>query len=108
MLHALSHIQPPTPVKTDNATASSFFNKTLKAKRSKSWNMRYFWLLDRITQKQFLVYWDKGLNNFADYFTKHFCPSHHQKIRSTYILKGHHLQLTSRWSILPPRVCSNT
>ena len=34
------------------------------------------------------MYWDKGLNNYSDYFTKHVSPSYHQKIISTYILKG--------------------
>ena len=99
MLKVLGHHQPPTPIKTDNATASSFINKTLKLKRSKSWDMRYFWLLDRISQQQFYIYWDKGTNNHADYWTKHFAPSHHQKIRNTYILKGYHLV------VLPTRVC---
>ena len=56
--------------------------------------MRYHWLKDRSSQKQFIIYWDKGLNNFADYFTKHFPPAFHQKIRSTYILKGNHIILT--------------
>ena len=45
------------------------------------------------------IWWDKGINNLADYHTKHFPPSHHQQIRPTYILKGNYalpmkLQLT--------------
>ena len=59
MLTTLGHPQGPTPVKTDNKTAAAFVNNTLKAKRSKSWDMRYFWLKDRITQSQFYIYWDK-------------------------------------------------
>ena len=93
MLHALGHKQNPTKVKTYNQTASSFINNTLKAKRSKSWDMRYFWLKDRISQSQFYVYWDKGTNNHGDYWTKHWPTSYHQQIRPTYILKGHYLQL---------------
>ena len=85
MLAALNHPQPPTPVRTDNSTASAFVNQTLKAKRSKSWDMRYFWVVDRIKQRQFLVYWDKGSNNWADYFTKHFPPKHHRTMRYTYL-----------------------
>ena len=46
MLTALNHLQPPTIMKTDNSTASSFANNTLKSKRSKSWDMRYFWIID--------------------------------------------------------------
>ena len=91
MLAALHHPQPPTPVRTDNSTASAFANQTLKAKRSKSWDMRYHWLTDRVNQRQFIIYWDKGSRNWADYFTKHFPPSYHQAIRQHYILKGYHI-----------------
>ena len=91
MLTALGHKQGPTAVKTDNQTASAFVNNTLKAKRSKTWDMRYFWLKDRISQAQFFIYWDKGSNNHADYWTKHWPSSYHQRIRPTYILKGNSL-----------------
>ena len=40
MLQALGHAQLPTAIKTDNKTAGQFVNKTLKLKRSKSWDMR--------------------------------------------------------------------
>ena len=93
MLHALGHTQGPTPVKTDNKTASAFVNNTLKAKRSKTWDMRYFWLKDRISQSQFFIYWDKGDNNHGDYWTKHWSPTYHQRIRPTYILKGYSLTI---------------
>ena len=94
MLNALGHPQQITPVKTDNKTAESFVNNTLKEKRSKSWDMRYFWLKDRITQQQFFIYWDKGSNNHADYWTKHWSPTYHQTICSTYILKGSNVTIT--------------
>ena len=55
--------------------------------------MRYFWLKDRITQSQFYIYWDKGANNHADYYTKHWPASYHQQIRPTYILQGNNLQI---------------
>ena len=93
MLHALGHEQGPIPVKTDNQTASAFVNGTLKSKRSKTWDMRYFWLKDRISRSEFFVYWDKGSNNHADYWTKHWPATYHQQIRPNYILKGNHLQL---------------
>jgi hypothetical protein len=85
----LGHPQPRTPIKTDNSTASGFVNKSIRQKRSKSWDMRYHWLRDRIAQGQFHIFWDKGINNLADYFTKHFPPSHHIEIRPNYILKNH-------------------
>ena len=91
MLHALGHHQDIIRIKTDNSTAAAFSNSTLKEKRSKSWDMRWWWLQDRVKQKEFKIWWDKGVNNLADYHTKHFPPSHHQKVRPTYILKGNNL-----------------
>ena len=84
-LQALNHPQPPTPIKTDNSTANGFIHDNIHQKRSKSWDMRYYWLRDRLTQKQFLFFWDKGSNNDADYFTKHFPASYHRIKRSSYV-----------------------
>ena len=95
MLHILGHPQPPTPIKTDNKTATSFANNTLKNKKSKSWDMRYYWIKDKVSNQDFVIYWDRGLNNYADYFTKHFPASYHQKNRPTYILKGYSLSINS-------------
>ena len=81
-LEALGHPQPPTPIKTDNSTATGFVNNNMQQKRSKSWDMRYHWLRDRETQKHIRVYWDKGLHNYADYFTKHHPTSYHLEMRS--------------------------
>ena len=47
MLTALDHLQPATPARTDNSTASGFVNDTLKKKRSKAWDVRYHWLSDQ-------------------------------------------------------------
>ena len=71
ILNALGHKHKPIPVKTDNSTASSFVNDLLKQKRSKSWDMRFHWLREN---KNFIIYWDRGTNNGADYFTKHYAP----------------------------------
>ena len=56
---------------------------------TKSWDMRYNWLRDRIAQAQFNVKWKAGIHNLADYFTKHHPPKHHQIKRADYILKGY-------------------
>ena len=85
ILQALDHPQPPTPIKTDNSTANGFIHDNIHQKRSKSWDMRYYWLRDRQTQQQFLFFWDKGSNNDADYFTKHFPASYHRVKRSRYV-----------------------
>ena len=88
MLQALEHEQQPKSIKTDNKTAGQLVNKTLKSKRSKLWDMRYFWLTDGVTQQQFYIYRDKRSSNHGDYFTKHWPVNYHQGIRSRYILKG--------------------
>ena len=87
MLEALGHPQNIIPLKTDNSTAEAFSNSTLKEKRSKAWDMRLYWIKDRVNGKEFYIYCSAGANNFADYFTKHFSPSYHQQIRPQYILK---------------------
>ena len=90
MLNALGHPQTMTPIKTDNATAASFVTDMLKKKRSKAWDMRYHWLSEQQNLKKFLIYWEKGIHNLADYHTKHHPPSYHKKMREKYILKGFH------------------
>ena len=92
ILHALGHSQPPTPVKTDNSTAASFVHSDIIQKKSKTWDMRWNWLKDRQVRKQFEIYWRKGTENLADYFTKHHSPAHHRTWRNKYILKGHNAQ----------------
>ena len=88
-LKALGHPQPPTPLKTDNSTAYKFVHDEMKQKMSKSWDMRFNWLRDKVTiQKLLQIYWQKGTKNWADYFTKHHPPRHHKQIRPNYILDG--------------------
>ena len=88
MLTALGHPQSTTPVKTDNGTAAQFVRDTIKNKRSKSWDVRYHWLTDRQTNKDFDIYWDRGDRNLADYHTKHHSPSHHKNARHKYVLQN--------------------
>jgi hypothetical protein len=66
-LHDMGHPQPPTPLKTDNSTAHGILTSLVKQKRSKAFDMRFYWLKDRINQKQFHVYWKPGNENLADY-----------------------------------------
>jgi hypothetical protein len=81
----MGHPQPATPMATDNSTATGIANETVKQKRSKAIDMRFYWIRDRVRQGQFHVYWGKGSRNRADYFTKHHPASHHKAIRSTYL-----------------------
>ena len=47
--------------------------------------MNVYWIKDRIKQNQFKIHWEKGKNNKADYFTKHFAPKHHKSMRYIYL-----------------------
>jgi hypothetical protein len=85
-LHDLGYPQPATPIQTDNACAEGIVNETVKQKRSKAMDMRFYWLRCRVRQGQFTVHWKKGIDNLADYFTKHHPGTHHQSIRSTYLI----------------------
>ena len=81
----LGHPQPATPMATDNDIASGIATDTVKQKRSKAIDMRFYWIRDRVRQGQFKIFWSKGKTNRADYFSKHHPASHHQAIRSTYL-----------------------
>jgi hypothetical protein len=85
----MGHPQPATPIQTDNACAAGLSNETVKQRRSKAIDMRFYWIRDRIKQGQFLVYWAPGTDNLADYFTKHHSPAHHKLMRSRYLLEIH-------------------
>jgi hypothetical protein len=66
-LEELGHKQPPTPMETDNDTATGYSNGIIKQKRTKSMDMRFYF------------------QNLADYFTKHHSPAHHKRMRDVYI-----------------------
>ena len=86
-LEAMGHKQPATPIKKDNSTANGIINDTMKQKRSKAIDVRFYWLRDRTKQGQFYIYWDSGKNNFADFYTKHHPVAYHRLNRPihTYI-----------------------
>jgi hypothetical protein len=87
-LEELGHTQHPTPMETDNNTATGYINSIIKKKRTKAMDMRFYWIKDRVKQGQFNVYWGQGFQNLADYFTKHHSPAHHKRIRDVYIHAG--------------------
>jgi hypothetical protein len=77
----LGHKQPATSLRTDNSTAFGIFNETIKQKRSKSMDMRYRWLTDRVCQKQFYVYWRPGRDIMGYYHTQNNSAQHHKDMR---------------------------
>ena len=84
-LEFLGHKQPATPIQTDNACAEGIVNDTVKQKRSKAIDMRFYWIRDRVRQGQFKVFWAPGKDNHGDYFTKHHPTSHHRRMRPIYL-----------------------
>ena len=50
----MGHSQPPTPAVTDSDTGNGFFNENTRQKRSRTTNMRYYWVIDRAKQGKFL------------------------------------------------------
>jgi hypothetical protein len=84
-LEELGHRQPPTPMETENTTATGYSNGTIKQKRTKAMDMRFYWIKDWLKQGQFKIYWGPCFQNLADYFTKHHSPAHHKRIRDVNI-----------------------
>ena len=85
VLIEMGHPQPPTPIQTDKANAAGISNNTIKQRKSKAMDMRFYWIQDRTGQGQFAIYWERGQGNLADYYTKHHPPSHHIAVRPTYL-----------------------
>ncbi len=84
-LGEMGYTQDATPIQTDNSTASGIANDTINQQRSRSIDMRFYWVRDRVKQGHFQVFWAPGKTNLADYFTKHHPPKHHQQSRPIYL-----------------------
>jgi hypothetical protein len=70
ILADLGHPQPPTVIYCDNECAIGLANRTMTPHFSKSLNMRFNWLRDRVDQGQFRIVFVPGVLNLADFFTK--------------------------------------
>jgi hypothetical protein len=75
----MGYPEPPTPIQTDNSTASGIVDDTIKQQHSKAINMQFYWVCNRIKQGHFHVFWAPGCNNLGDYFTKFHPPLHHRQ-----------------------------
>ena len=76
-LIALDRKQLTTPLKTKKYMTEGFVNSGIKPKRSKTWDMKWHWFRDKELLMKLRVYWGRGTNNDAGYFTKHHPPIHH-------------------------------
>jgi hypothetical protein len=84
-LEELGHPQPRTPVHCDNATTVGIANNTVKRQRSRSMEMRYFWVGDKEAQDIYQIKWHRGQENLADYQSKHHIGSHNLAVRPWYL-----------------------
>jgi hypothetical protein len=111
-LTELGHIQPPTPLHTDNSTTFGILNETIKQKRSKAMDMQYYCLTDRVRPQQFDIYWRPGRENLGDYHTKHHSAQHHKDMRGLILHQANRLQvLRGCVKLLPlpqPQLCAHT
>eukprot|EP00804_Cyclotella_cryptica_P027666 CCRYP_010273-RA/>CCRYP_010273-RA protein AED:0.51 eAED:0.57 QI:0/0/0/1/0/0/2/0/207 len=81
-LEELGHPQPPTPILS---TTVGIVNNAIKRQKSRSMEMRYFWLLDGKVQQLFDFEYHPGFENLADYPSKSHPGSHHQSVRPFYL-----------------------
>ena len=78
---ALGHAQTgPTTLHVDNSTAVGLANDTLKIARSKSIDMKFHWLRDRLRQGLIRVVYIPGERQLADFFTKALPVWQHLKL----------------------------
>ena len=83
----LGYQQEATPIYTDNACALGIVNETINMKKSKTMDMRFHWIKDQRKQGTYVIEWQPGPDNYADYFTKEHPVSHHKKMRFKYLTK---------------------
>jgi hypothetical protein len=90
-LEFLGHPQPPTPIQTDNTVALGILNNNVM-KKLQAMDMKYHWLWDGISQKQFRHYWAPGNKTKGYCVTKHHAPVHHEAMRLTFLTSNATLQ----------------
>ena len=78
ILNNLGYPQTTTPLYCDNACAVGIATDTITPKRTKSIDMNFHWIKDRVRQSFFTVNWRKGSDNLADFFTKPLPISTHR------------------------------
>jgi hypothetical protein len=74
-----------TMITTNNITAQGLTMGTMTPKASKLMDQCFHWLKCRNAQQKFLYLWRRGIDNCADYASKHHPAKHRQAVRSFYI-----------------------
>jgi hypothetical protein len=74
-----------TMITTNNITAPDLTMGTMTPKASKLMDQCFHWLKCRNAQCQFLYLWCCGIDNCANYASKHHPAKHHQAVHPFYI-----------------------
>ena len=108
-LEEIGHLQPKTPMKTDNSTSNGLLNNTIIPKATKSIDMQFHWMRCRDAQRQFRYYWRPGTHNWGDYWTKHHPEIHHRVFRKNILTLLKHIEafrrVTEKVISMMTRVC---
>jgi hypothetical protein len=84
-LAEMGHPQPKTPVHCNNATAVGIANNSIKRQQSRSMDMHFFWVGDKVAQEVYNLSWHPGQENLADYQSKHHVAPHHVSVQPWYL-----------------------
>ncbi len=95
-LTEMGHPQPKTPLHCDNAMAVGIANNSIKRQWPHSMEMRFFWVGNNIAQYMYDVSWHPGMENLADYQSKHLLGFHHVNVRPWYLHMENFLQYLPR------------
>jgi hypothetical protein len=77
----LGYPQLPKLLLIDNTVAIGLANDIINKIRSKSMDMQFFWLRDRVAQQQIIVEHIPGQHNIANFFTKALPKSKYDQFR---------------------------
>ncbi len=81
----MGHLQPKTHVHCNNAMVVGIANNTIKRQPSCSMEKHFFWIRDKVAQEMYTLNWHPGLENLANYQSKHHAGSHHIEVRPWYL-----------------------
>ena len=85
VLEFLGWHQKPVPIIMDNQIAHGMATGKFTPKKSKSMDMRFHWLKDRVLQGQFELLWEPGADNLADIHTKILPLAEYRRRRTWYL-----------------------
>ena len=85
ILRNLGYPQPPTPIFCDNECTIGLAHDVVRKKQSKSMDLRWDWLRDRVAQNMFILPYIRSLLNPADFFTKALPVYRHNELAPLYV-----------------------